>query len=86
VHAVAIPYYTGMIRHKTGNALAAVHWSDFQALGFTAIFERLALFKGQFCSPGFLTALWAAYLAATLALLAAALLFVRRTKRRDVAC
>lgn len=86
MHAVAIPYYTGMIRHKMGNALAAVHWSDFQTLGFSAIFERLGLFKGPFGSPGFLSTLWGAYLAATLALLAAALLFVRKTERRDAAC
>ena len=86
VHAVDIPYYSGMIRHKAGNALAAVHWSDFQALGLRATFERLALFKGQFCSPGFLTVLWAAYLAATLALLSAALLFIHKIERRDVAC
>ena len=84
VHAVDIPYYTGMIRHKAGNALAAVHWSDFQGLGFAAIFERLALFKGL--SSGLLIGLWAAYLAATVALLVAALLFLRKIEHRDVAC
>jgi hypothetical protein len=69
VHAIEIPYYTGMIRHKAGNALAAVHLSDYRALGFGAVWERLAMFHGRLASPPFLIALWLAYLAATIVLL-----------------
>ncbi len=72
VHAIEIPYYTGMIRHKAGNALAAVHVGDYRALGFSAIWERLAMFKGHLASPPLLIALWIAYLAATILLIGVA--------------
>jgi hypothetical protein len=70
VHVIAVPYYSGMIRHRAGNALAAAHWSDYRALGFGGIVERLAMFHG---SGAALTALWIGYLAATLLLLYLAL-------------
>ena len=69
VHAVDIPYYTGMIRHKAGNALAAVHTSDYGALGFWGIARRLELFHGKLTPPALLAALWMAYLGATAILL-----------------
>ena len=34
MHAVSIPYYTGLIRHRPNGALAAVHIADFRAAGF----------------------------------------------------
>jgi len=70
MHAVAIPYYTGMIRHKANGALAAVHMSDFRAAGFGGVFERLAINKPALISRPVLIALWAAYLLATAALIA----------------
>jgi 4-amino-4-deoxy-L-arabinose transferase-like glycosyltransferase len=72
VHAIEIPYYTGMIRHRAGNALAAVHGSDYLALGFRAIWERLAMFKGHLAAPTVLIVVWIAYLAATVLLIGAA--------------
>lgn len=69
VHAVAIPYYTGMIRHKAGNALAAVHGGDYGALGFGGIAGRLDLFHGSLTPLPLLVSLWIAYLAATVILL-----------------
>jgi len=80
VHAVDIPYYTGLIRHTGGNAIAAVHWRDFDAIGFTEIVHRLAMFKGSFGSSTLLVVLWIAYLAATLTLLAIALHAVRKNQ------
>jgi hypothetical protein len=68
MHFVAIPYYTGMIRHKPNGALAAFHLSDFE---FAAL-ARLAEFKPL--APWILAVLWAASLAATGALV----LIVRR--------
>jgi hypothetical protein len=65
VHAVAIPYYTGMIRHKANGALAALHGSDLRAVGFGAAWERLAVDKGPLGSRPLLIGLWACYLAAT---------------------
>ncbi len=65
VHAVAIPYYTGMIRHQANGALAALHRADVQALGFGGAVERLAAFKGPLISGPVLVALWAAYLLGT---------------------
>ena len=85
VNAVEIPYYTGMIRHKTGNALAAVHWSDFQALGFNGVFQRLALFKGHLVPEALLIPLWIGYLAATLTLLLLVVMWLRAEKRPRIA-
>jgi len=63
VHAVAIPYYTGMIRHKPNGAIAALHSADFRAVGAGGAFERLSAF--QALDPAALMALWTAYMAAT---------------------
>ena len=70
VHAVAIPYYTGMIRHKPNGAPGLLHLADFRAVGWHAAFERLTEF--QALPQGALEALWAAYLAATVLSVAAA--------------
>jgi hypothetical protein len=67
VHAVAIPYYTGMIGRKPNGALAAVHLADFRKMRFWGVFDRLAAFKPL--APELLVLLWVVYLAATLALL-----------------
>jgi hypothetical protein len=68
VHALAIPYYTGMIAHKSNGALAAVHAGDFRALGVAGMFARLAVNKPF--PAGMLVVLWMAYLAATVFALA----------------
>ncbi len=65
VHAIAIPYYTGMIRHRPNAALTAVHAADFRAVGFGGAFERLAVNKGALISKAVLIGLWVIYLAAT---------------------
>jgi hypothetical protein len=76
VHAVDIPYYTGMIRHKANGAIAAVHAADWSAVGFGGAFHRLAEFKSPLVSGPVLIVLWVAYLAATLLLV---YLCLRRT-------
>jgi hypothetical protein len=68
VHAVAIPYYSGMIRHKANGAMAAVHMADVRRVGVADAFERLAAYKGAVMSAPWLAALWLAYLAGTLAI------------------
>lgn len=71
VHAVAIPYYTGMVRHKANGATGTLHLADFQAVGWSGAFARLSAFHA---APAVaLVALWAAYLAATGLAVAAAL-------------
>jgi hypothetical protein len=72
VHAVAIPYYTGMIAHKANGALAALHMADLRGIGFAGAFERLAAYKGPMVSEPVLIVLWAAYLLATLRLVVGA--------------
>jgi hypothetical protein len=71
VHAVEIPYYTGMVRHKLNGATGTLHLADFQAVGWSGAFQRLAAF--QPFSPAVLMALWAAYLAGTAVAIAAAM-------------
>jgi len=67
VHAVAIPYYTGMIGRKPNGALAALHIADVRGIRFWGVFDRLASFKPL--APELLAFLWVLYLAASLALL-----------------
>lgn len=86
VHVIDIPYYSGMIHHKAGNALEAVHWSDFQALGFGGIFQRLALFQASFLSAPVLSVLWAGYVAATVLLIVVAIRLSDRKSRGNAVC
>jgi hypothetical protein len=64
VHALAIPYYSGMIAHKANGALASVHLADYRAV---PVFERLSV-NTPFGPPAMM-ALWLLYLAATIALM-----------------
>ncbi|MEI9971266.1 MAG: hypothetical protein WDO73_03985 [Ignavibacteriota bacterium] len=66
MHWVAIPYYTGIVAHRANGTVAAMHLGDVRAIGFSAIFDRLAVNKWQAISPEVLIVLWALYLAATL--------------------
>ncbi len=63
VHFVAIPYYTGMIRHKAGGAVEALHAAGFRSVGLSGALARLTTFK-PITGP-VLLALWLGYLAAT---------------------
>jgi hypothetical protein len=66
MHWVAIPYYTGIIGHRANGALAALHVSQFHAVGFGAVFGRLALNKPAAMSPAVFIVLWVLYLAGTI--------------------
>jgi hypothetical protein len=67
MHFVALPYYTGMIRHKANGALTALHLSGARPREMLA---HLAMFKAPMVTEGYLAALWLVYLAATAALVA----------------
>jgi hypothetical protein len=81
VHAVAIPYYTGMIGHKASGAIAALHMADVGRVGVADAFQRLVAYKGAVISESWLVGLWLAYLAATLALIIGAACGLRSTAR-----
>jgi hypothetical protein len=68
VHAVAVPYYTGMIRHKVNGSLGALHWAGFQSVGICGAVERLTVFV----PATLLVALWLLYLLGTAGALACA--------------
>jgi len=68
VHAVAIPYYTGMIAHKASGAIAALHMADVRRVGVAEAFRRLVAYKGGVVSAPWLAGLWVAYLVGTLAI------------------
>ncbi|HLK69996.1 MAG TPA: glycosyltransferase family 39 protein [Bryobacteraceae bacterium] len=70
VHGVAIPYYTGLIRHKPGGAVAALHLADARLIGVQGVIDRLLAFKPAGMSESLLIAAWFAYLAATIYLIA----------------
>jgi 4-amino-4-deoxy-L-arabinose transferase-like glycosyltransferase len=79
VHAVEIPYYTGMIRHKPNGSPGTLHLADLHAVGWRDAFERLSAFGAL---PGWLlVALWGVYLAATAVAVAAA--FSRLSRDRS---
>jgi 4-amino-4-deoxy-L-arabinose transferase-like glycosyltransferase len=63
VHFVEIPYYTGMIRHKAGGAVAALHLGAFRSVGLAGALSRLTVFKS--IGGPVLLVLWLGYLAAT---------------------
>jgi hypothetical protein len=80
-HFVAIPYYTGLIAHRANSdALAAVHLRAYQALGFGAIFDRLATNKWAPITPAVLIGQWVLYLLATLLLVAISVGLKRTSK------
>jgi len=66
MHFRAIPYYSGIIGHQANGVLAALHVSQYRALGFHALFQRLAVNKWALLSPPALTGLWILYLAGTI--------------------
>jgi hypothetical protein len=66
VHGVAIPYYTGMIRHRANGSLAALHWAGFQSVGLAGAVGRLTAFVP---APLWIV-LWLLYLSGTAAALA----------------
>ena len=69
MHAVALPYYAGMLGRKPNGALAAVHLPGFRP---DEMFERLAAFKPPAVTETVLIGLWGLYVVATLMLVFAA--------------
>ncbi len=69
IHAVAIPYYTGVIAHRNNGALAALHLPDIARIGIPAILNRLSAYKTGVLNEPVLAVLWAAYFVATVALI-----------------
>jgi hypothetical protein len=65
VHAVAIPYYTGMIGHRANGSIEALHWGRFEGVGVGGGVVRLAVFV----PPALLAGLWLLYLLSTFAIL-----------------
>jgi len=68
VHAVDIPYYTGMIRHRPNGSLEALHAAGLQSVGIRGAMARLS----EFVPSTLLILLWLLYLLATAGALAAA--------------
>jgi 4-amino-4-deoxy-L-arabinose transferase-like glycosyltransferase len=61
VHGLAIPYYTGMIRHRANGSLGSLGWAGFHAVGIAGAVGRLtALVPGPLW-----ICFWLLYLAAT---------------------
>ncbi len=81
MHWLAIPYYTGIIGHRANGALAALHIGEFGAVGFDAVFERLAVNKWALISQRALIVLWILYFAGTILPMAVMLLLARRSKK-----
>ena len=65
MHGVAIPYYTGMIRHRANGSLEALHWSGWRSVGIAGAVERLTAFKSPMAPAAVLLVLWLLYLLGT---------------------
>jgi hypothetical protein len=61
LHAVAIPYYTGMILHRANGSLTALHWAGLRTVGIGEVADRLS----EFVPPALLAGLWLCYLGGT---------------------
>jgi 4-amino-4-deoxy-L-arabinose transferase-like glycosyltransferase len=72
VHGIAIPYYTGMIRHRANGSLGALHWVGWQSVGMGGALDRLTVFKSPFIPAPLLVALWLLYLSGTVGAVACA--------------
>jgi hypothetical protein len=81
MHWVAIPYYTGIIGHRANGALAAMHIGELRALGFDAVFERLAVNKWATVSPRVLIVLWILYIIGTILPMAVMLSLALKSKK-----
>jgi 4-amino-4-deoxy-L-arabinose transferase-like glycosyltransferase len=68
MHAIAIPYYTGLIRHKANGAMEALHGPALRGIGLGEVLRRMAAFKAPTLSGPTVFLLWLAYLAGTLLL------------------
>jgi hypothetical protein len=69
MHAVAIPYYTGLIRHKPNGALESLHGAALHGIGLSEVLHRIAAFKAPTLSVPTVFILWIGYLAGTAMLL-----------------
>jgi len=81
MHWVAIPYYTGIIGHRANGSLAAMHLGELRALGFDAVFGRLAANKWAVVSPRVLIVLWSLYIVGTVVPIAMMLSLALRSKK-----
>jgi 4-amino-4-deoxy-L-arabinose transferase-like glycosyltransferase len=67
-HFVALPYYTGVIRHTPGGSLPAFHISDAMALGAHEWIERMLMNRPQALTPVSLLLIWGTSIVLTVAL------------------
>jgi hypothetical protein len=79
-HFVSIPYYTGLIAHLQSGAVASFHpAATLRNIGASEVIARLAVNKPV--APSVLVVLWAAYLCATIGLLAWSVSLIKRYVR-----
>jgi Dolichyl-phosphate-mannose-protein mannosyltransferase len=77
VHFVSIPYYTGLIAHPPGRAVAAFHLSQLNNVGIGEILVRICSLKPLWLEPSGLAFAWACYISATLILIGLAFWLAR---------
>lgn len=83
MHWLAIPYYTGIIGHRTNGTLAPLHIGQYGSLGIGTVFERLAMNKPAAMTQPFLGVLWILYLAGTILPMAMMLAMLRNSQSRQ---
>jgi 4-amino-4-deoxy-L-arabinose transferase-like glycosyltransferase len=81
VHAIAIPYYTGIVAHKANGGVAGLHWGSLPR--FAGVFGRLAVFKGPIAGAPVIAGLWVAYVVATVWIVGFAFLRRREATKND---
>jgi len=78
MHAIALPFYAGMLARKGNGALAGLRLSGFQP---GALFERLTVFKPPIVTEGVMIGLWVGYVIATVMLMVMGVRIGMRIKR-----
>ncbi|HWQ56286.1 MAG TPA: hypothetical protein VN442_21545 [Bryobacteraceae bacterium] len=78
VHFISTPYYSGLVAHQGSGALSTFRIQMLSNLGgIEEIFHRLSLNETDCLGPSVVSISWAAYLCATAALIAIALILSR---------
>jgi hypothetical protein len=67
-HFIALPYYTGVIRHNSAGSMPAFHISDAIALGYSEWIGRMLINRPQILSPLLLVLIWGTFIIMSAAL------------------
>ncbi len=72
VNFILVPYYTGIVAHRSSGVLSVFHISDLRHVGVWEIVQRLSANQPAMIGPPIIALMWVAYVCATAGLVATA--------------